>query len=304
MALPPVARTVTPIADTASHEASAPITFAVIGDYGTGDAHERAVAKLVASWDPAFVITTGDGYYSEAGGKGMAKYGRSTGAYYGKWLENKSAKGKRLPVGKGRVNSFFPSLGNHDYHDATPGPKTYLKYFRLPGKGHENSSRNERYYDFVKGPVHFFVLNSNKQERHGVSWKSRQARWLKEQLAKSSSEWNIVYQHHSPYSSDGRYGCSPHMRWPFAAWGADVVISGHSHTYERIMRDGVVYFVNGLGGGARYRNRFSTPVRGSAVRYRANWGAQKVTVTDTKLKFAFYDVKGRLVDSYTLEAGR
>ena len=38
------------------------------------------------------------------------------------------------------------------------------------------------------------------------------------------------------------------MQWPFAAWGADAVLSGHAHAYERIERDGIVYFVNGLGG--------------------------------------------------------
>ena len=88
------------------------------------------------------------------------------------------------------------------------------------------------------------------------------------------------------------------MQWPFAAWGADAVISGHAHTYERIERDGIVYFVNGLGGAARYG--FATPVAGSALRYNANWGAQKVTASDTSLALEFYNVNGILVDSYHL----
>ena len=54
--------------------AGAPVTFAVIGDYGVNNSRERAVAKLVASWTPAFVITTGDNYCSEAGGAGTGKY--------------------------------------------------------------------------------------------------------------------------------------------------------------------------------------------------------------------------------------
>ena len=88
------------------------------------------------------------------------------------------------------------------------------------------------------------------------------------------------------------------MQWPFAKWGADAVLSGHSHTYERIDRDGIVYFVNGLGGAARYP--MSTPVKGSAVRYRANWGAQRVTATESELQFDFYNVRGKLVDRYRL----
>ena len=70
------------------------------------------------------------------------------------------------------------------------------------------------------------------------------------------------------------------MQWPFAEWGADAVLSGHAHTYERVERDGIVYFVNGLGGAARYG--FGEPVEGSRARYRDDWGAQKVTVTDTE----------------------
>ena len=62
------------------------------------------------------------------------------------------------------------------------------------------------------------------------------------------------------------------MQWPFAQWGADAVMSGHAHDYERIVRDGIVYFVNGLGGASRYS--FGTPVTGSAVRYNAEGGAQ------------------------------
>ena len=71
--------------------------FAVIGDYGMDDGNEAAVAKLVTSWRPAYVITTGDDYYSPAGGTGTGKYDESTGAYYGAWLKDITTTGKRLP---------------------------------------------------------------------------------------------------------------------------------------------------------------------------------------------------------------
>lgn len=277
------------------------MTFAIIGDYGTDDTHERAVARLVASWNPSYIITTGDDYYAVAGGRGTARYDESTGAYYGRWLRDITTTGTRYPKGTARQNAFFPSLGNHDYSDATPGPGTYLTYFRLPGEGFVNSSGNERYYDFVKGPVHFFVLNSNPDEPHGVRARSPQAKWLQSQLASSTSTWNVVYDHHPPYSSDKTHGSTASLQWPFAKWGADVVISGHAHTYERIQRDGIVYFVNGLGGAKRYEFR-STPVAGSRKRFQANWGAQKVTVSEAGLRFEFYDVTGRLIDGYSMSA--
>jgi tartrate-resistant acid phosphatase type 5 len=274
--------------------------FATIGDYGVDDSHEAAVAKLVASWDPSYVITLGDDYYSVAGGTGTGRYDESTGAYYGRWLKNITTTGKRQPVGLAAANAFFPCLGNHDYSDATPSPSTYLTYFDLPGSGFSSSSGNERYYDFVEGPIHFFALDSNQQEPDGTSSTSKQALWLKAQLATSASTWNIVFDHHPPYSSDLVHGSSQNMEWPFAAWGADAVLSGHAHVYERVERDGMVYFVNGLGGAGRYL--FGPAVGGSKVRFRADWGAQKVTVTSDSLTFEFWSVGGRLIDSYRLKA--
>ena len=284
----------------ATSSASTATTFAVIGDYGMDDVHERAVARLVASWRPAFVIAVGDDYYSPAGGTGTGRYDESTGAYYGAWLKDIHTTGHRLPVGKAALNAFFPCLGNHDYSDATPSPSTYLAYFTLPGSGLTSTSGNERYYDFVEGPVHFFVLNSNAAEPDGTSSTSTQAMWLKAQLTASTSPWNVVYDHHPPYSSDSVHGSTVSMRWPFAAWGTDVVISGHAHTYERVARDGIVYFVNGLGGAPRYA--FAKTVAGSAVRYRADWGAQRVTATRTTLEFEFLDVKGDVIDRYAVPA--
>lgn len=286
-------------ASTASASATGTITFAVIGDHGTTNAQEAAVASLVASWEPSFVVSCGDGYYAVAGGTGTAKYDRSVGAYYGRWLKDITTSGSLLPTGPAPINAFFPALGNHDYSDATPSPRTYLTYFTLPGSDFANSSGNERYYDFVQGPVHFFILNSNRREPAGTSSTSAQAKWLKTQLAASSSSWNVVVAHHPPYSSDKKHGSVGYMRWPFAQWGADAVISGHTHDYERVLRDGVVYFVNGLGGAAR-RDAFGRPVAGSVVRYRADCGAQRVTATPTTLDFEFRDLNGALIDNYHL----
>jgi len=282
-------------------QTEATMTFAVIGDYGWRGAHELAVSKLVKSWDPAFVITTGDDYYTPAGGTGTARYDRSTGAYYSRWLRDITTTGRIRPSGEATINAFFPALGNHDYSDATPALRTYLTYFKLPGTGFTNTSGNERYYDYVEGPVHFFVLNSNGQEPRGTSSTSAQARWLERQLAASTSTWNVVYDHHPPYSSDKVHGSSVYMRWPFATWGADAVISGHAHDYERVMRGGIPYFVNGLGGAPRYA--FATKhVTGSARRFKADWGAQKVTVTATAMTFEFYTVTGALKDRLSVTA--
>jgi len=287
-------------ATAATSNANAQGTFAIIGDFGAGNEAELAVANLVASHHPDFVITAGDNCYTTAGGIGTGRYDQSAGAYYSGWMKDISTTGFRNPVGTAAINGFFPSLGNHDCEDTLTGAEDYLAYFDLPGSGIANSSGNERYYDFVRGPVHFFALNSNPEEPDGTSGTSVQARWLQRQLAASTSTWNIVYFHHAPYSSDTYHGSTPQMRWPFAAWGADGVISGHAHVYERIMRDGIVYFVNGLGGGDIYN--FGNPVSGSVARYNSGWGAQIVTATDATLDFEFFGTGGELVDSWRLWA--
>jgi hypothetical protein len=88
------------------------------------------------------------------------------------------------------------------------------------------------------------------------------------------------------------------MQWPFQAWGAHAVITGHDHTYERIVQNGFPYFVNGLGGRSLYS--FGTPVSGSQVRYNANYGAQLVDATDQSITFSFYNRAGSLIDTYTM----
>jgi tartrate-resistant acid phosphatase type 5 len=273
--------------------------FAIIGNYGTGDGRESAVAAMVAKWRPSFVITTGNNYYKTAGGKGTGKYDMSAGAYYGNWMKDISTTGSKFPTGKAAVNSFFPALGTHDYTDATPGPGTYVDYFNLPGATLTNSSGNERYYDFVKGPIHFFVLNSNPQEPDGTSATSKQALWLQKQLGSATERWKIVVCHHPPYSSDAQHSSTPYMRWPFADWGAFAVVSGRSNTYERVLNNGVAYMVNGLGGTAP-PSAFAAAQAGSTNRFDTGWGAQKVTITDVSLDFEFYTVDGRMVDRFRL----
>ncbi|KAF0106891.1 MAG: phoA [Anaerolineaceae bacterium] len=196
------------------------VRFAVIGDYGWGGAAEADVAALVHGWQPDIVITVGDNNYPSGSASTIDDH---IGQYYHDYIFPYSGA-----YGPGAdVNRFFPSPGNHDW--VADGAQPYLDYFTLPG--------NERYYDFVWGPVHFFAIDSDDREPDGVGRSSVQAAWLEAGLAASTSVWNVVYFHHPPYSS-GYHGSTDWMRWPFAAWGADAVLSGHDHTYERLLVDG------------------------------------------------------------------
>jgi hypothetical protein len=168
-------------------------------------------------------------------------------------------------------------------------------YFTLPG--------NERYYDFERGPVHFFMLDSDDHEPDGITQDSIQAAWFEQTITASGAPWALVFMHHLPYSSSSKYGSFEELQWPFSAWGSDAVFSGHAHLYERLGVDGIPYFVNGLGG--RWNSysaiyHFGEISEHSQVRYNRDYGAQLVIVDETCINFTFYARSGEQIDSYTV----
>jgi hypothetical protein len=259
---------------TAAVPQTSPIKFAVFGDIGN-TAGSAAVANLTRSQAAQFILMVGDLCYD------IPPLATQIGANYA----TEKAAGK-----------LYPALGNHEYNDPCGGvnASNYFSYFTLPN--------NERYYDFVKGPVHFFALNSHL-DPDGVKPNSKQGRWLKRKLAASTSPWQVVFFHHPPYSS-GKHQSSTFMRWPFEAWGVDAVFNGHDHDYERVLQDAdrngvkLPYFVSGLGG--QSRRSFGAIVAGSVKRYAEGDGALFVTASSTSLSFAFRNTAGALIDSYSV----
>ena len=257
--------------------------FAVIGDYGSGSHNERDVANLIEGWNVEFVATTGDNNYPSGE---AATIDDHIGQFYSGYIyPYQGSYGGGTPP-----NRFFPALGNHDW--ASAGAEPYLNYFTLPG--------NERYYDYTWGPVQFFAVDSDRHEPDGNTSSSLQATWLRDRLAASTAPWKIVYLHHPPFSS-GEHGSTTALQWPYQQWGASAVLSGHDHDYERIVRDGFPYIVNGLGGASIYG--FGNPVSGSEVRYNGDYGALLVTASTTNLTFQFISRANYIADSYTLTTG-
>lgn len=275
--------TVTPEPTATPQPASA--RFAIIGDFGMAGPAEQAVADLVKSWNPDFIVTTGDNNYPNGA---VETIDVNIGQYYADFIHPYTgAYGEGSPT-----NRFFPILGNHDLDIA--GGQAYLDYFALPG--------NERYYQFTWEPIDFFMLNSMPGEPDGIEADSVQAAWLQEELATSAACWKLVFFHHPAYSS-GHRGESPWMRWPFQEWGADAAFSGHNHVYERIMHDGFPYIVNGLGGGPRYAFAEAF-VPGSVVHYNLDHGAMLVEATGGtrgKITSQFVSVTGEVVETYVME---
>ncbi|MBI3308068.1 MAG: metallophosphoesterase [Candidatus Melainabacteria bacterium] len=262
---------------------SANYKFAVIGDYGIDKEPELKVATLVKNWNPDFIITVGDNNYNLGEKESIDK---NIGKYYHEYIGNYMGS-----YGTGaKVNIFFPSLGNHDWY--TKGAKPYLDYFTLPG--------NERYYDFVKGSVHFFALDSDEHEPDGTDINSKQGKWFKSKIANSNSKFKIVYFHHPPHSS-GVDDAERKLMWDFKRYDIDVALCGHDHLYERLNIKGVPYIIVGTGGDKL--DEFREPVSGSIIRYNNNHGALLVSVSNSSLKFEFYSIENhnKSIDSFIIK---
>ena len=242
------------------------IRFAVIADYGVDNGNELRVTNIVKGWNPDFIITLGDNNALGAG-----QWSRAVGKYYGTYVSSRR---------------FYSCIGNHD-RDA--GISGYTAYFTLPG--------NERYYDVVKGPVHLYAINS-VSDPDGTYSTSKQAYWLKGKLAISTAAWDIVYFHYPPYTSSGAHGSAISMRWNFKGWGAEIVLSGHVHAYERLLEDGLTYMTSLPGGQNPYG--FGSIISGSKFRYTCSYGAILVTATYTSIRFDTYTTSGRLVESFKM----
>jgi tartrate-resistant acid phosphatase type 5 len=239
--------------------------IAVIGDFGAGTDPEAQVAGLVARARPVAVVTVGDNVYTDGG------YQALVGNYYGPWIASRT---------------FWPAAGNHDYAE---GIDAFDAYFGYLG-GH-------RYYSVSRKGIQFLVLDSTAalDSRREMA---RQRQWLQAQLRSSSAAWQVVVLHHPPYSSGSVHGSTTQLRWPFWAWGADLVLAGHEHQYERLQVGRTAYVVDGAGGKDLYP--FGTPLPGSRSRFDAGYGALFLSATPRQLTGEFWTSGGRLVDRFAI----
>jgi len=141
-----------------------------------------------------------------------------------------------------RTSPLWPALGNHDGHSANSITQsgTYYDIFTLPTRGQAGgvAPGTEAYYSFDYANIHFVCLDSHDSDR---APNGAMAQWLKADIAATARDWIIAFFHHPPYSKgthdSDREGRLVDMRQNFLpileAGGVDVVLTGHSHVYER-----------------------------------------------------------------------
>src|SRR5439155_19242021 len=185
-----------------------------------------------------------------------------------------------------------PSPGNHDYE--TSGATGYYDYF-----GANAGGRGTGYYSYDMSGWHVIALNSNISMEAG----SAQEQWLRADLARTSQRCTLAYWHHARFSSSSSHGSQEQTRplWDaLYASGAELVISGHDHTYERFAPQtpdgsadpdrGIREFVVGTGGSSHYG--FGPPLPNSEVRDSTSYGVLKVTLGPDRYAWRFVPIAG------------
>jgi len=256
---------------TASPSGAATATLLAAGDIASCDSSgDEATAALLDRVD-GVVATLGDHAYPDGSGADFAR------CYAPGWGRH-----------RGRTR---PAPGNHEYH--TPGARAYFDYFG-PAAGHPARG----YYGYDLGAWHVVVVNSNCAAVGGCHAGSPQHRWLRADLAGSRARCTLAYWHHPLFSSGAVHSGSTEIRPIFQALydaGAELVLSGHNHQYERFAPQapngradparGIRQFVVGTGGASHYR--FGAVRANSQARDATSYGILRLTLRPTGYDWRF-----------------
>ncbi len=257
---------------------------------GRGDrihCHMKATSDLVLSLKPSAVLALGDTQYETGSPSAFAK------SYDPTW---------------GRFKAItHPVLGNHE--DRTRGASGYFNYFGdaagKPGAG---------YYSFNLQSWHLIALNSNCNRVGGCGKGSPELEWLQKDLAANhNSACTLAFWHHPRFSS-GLHGSNRELE-PF--WealysaGADVVLVGHDHDYERFApltpagqldeKRGIRQFVVGTGGKNQRGFLHFVPALGYNSRFSEarllGFGVIELELAPNSYVWKFISENGKVLDS-------
>jgi calcineurin-like phosphoesterase family protein len=274
-----------PVIAAAGDIACDPDDLSFNAGFGTPDAcRQRYTSDLLVDRGLAGVLALGDIQYENGQ---VAKYPLS---YDLSW---------------GRLKSItHPAVGNHEYQ--TFAAAGYFDYFN--GLGVQIGAAGDRYgkgyYSFDIGDWHLVALNSNCNDvLGGCGEGSPQERWLRQDLADHPTTCTLAFWHH-PLFSSGPHGRGIDSTRPlFRALyyhGADLVLTGHDHDYERFAPQnpdggldrsrGIREFIVGTGGRNLYQQ--AAPIANSEVRNDASFGVLELTLKPKSYDWRFVPAAG------------
>lgn len=247
------------------------LVFIGAGDIADCSSGSSTTAAIIAQYPTAAVFTLGDNAYENGS---PTNYSQCYDPTWGNFKDR-----------------THPAPGNHDYN--TSGAAGYFGYF-----GASAGPAGRGYYSYDLGSWHIISLDSEI----GVDAASAQAIWLQQDLADHPATCTLAYWHKPLFTSGSNHGPETAMRPLFTILynaGADIVLSGHNHQYERFAPQrpdgalddsrGIREFVAGTGGAGLYA--FTTPQPNSQVRYQG-YGALKLTLGATNYAWEFVPIAG------------
>ena len=242
------------------------------GDIADGSAGAGQTAALINALPTATVFTLGDNAYPEGTATDFANnYAPTWGAFRAR---------------------TYPSVGNHDWVNRATG---YFPFFGATRAGSPNG-----YYSYNQGSYwHVIVLNTEIDYSVG----SAQELWLRSDLAANAGKNVLAYFHRPRFDSGATHGTevADEAIWrDLYEFGADLVLNGHEHWYERFAPQtpdgvadptyGIREIVAGTGGGPRYSVGTIDP--NSEVRDGSTWGVLKLTLRQADYSWEFLPVAG------------
>lgn len=207
----------------------------VLGDAGRANADQTAVRDAYHAWTgtrtPDLCLMLGDNAYSSG----------TDSEYQAAVFDMYSTMLRQMPL--------WSCLGNHDANNGSTSSTAVFPYFDMftfptAGECGGVASGTERYFSFDYGNIHIINLDSQTSSRatiESTGSDGAMAAWLRNDLAGITATWIIAIFHHPPYSK-GSHDSDVEsqlvqMRERFTpileAGGVDLVLTGHSHSYER-----------------------------------------------------------------------
>ncbi|MFN2263559.1 MAG: DNRLRE domain-containing protein [Anaerolineales bacterium] len=247
--------------------------FVGAGDIaGSSNDHDEETAQLIESI-PGTVFTLGDNVYPDG-----------TIDEYNTYYDETWGRFK---------NRTYPSVGNHEYQ--TPGAAGYFEYF-----GAAAGDPSEGYYSFDLGSWHIVVLNSNCSDV-SCDTNSPQGQWLQADLAANPSVCTLAIFHHPLFSSNSSSTRGQSFWEILYQAGADIVLNGHVHNYERFglqnpngVADpgrGIREFIVGTGGRSHANSYNKAP--NSEVFNSDTYGVLKLSLHQTSYDWEFVPIAGQ-----------
>lgn len=245
---------------------------------GLGDpthCQQMATSNLLNNMQPTAVLTLGDNQYTQ---NTLAQF---QAVFDGTW---------------GRLKSIIhPAVGNHEY--MTANAAGYFTYF-----GAAAGDPSTGYYSYDIGSWHVITLNSECTQIGGCNTGSPEEVWLKNDLATHSNQCTIAVWHEPEFDSGPNGSGTVYLNFwnDLYRGGADIILNGHSHLYERFAPQtptgtldtahGIVQFTVGTGG--EDLDTFHTVRPNSMARDSNDFGVLQLTLGDGGYNWQFVTIPG------------